>query len=67
MVIKPESLCVVSFDESFNKIIQQEQMRGRLYGRLEAVAKVTILFLLWSGKIIFSLGILKLISCVNPD
>ena len=30
MVTKPESLCVVSFDESFNKIIQQEQMRGRL-------------------------------------
>ena len=30
MVTKPESLCVVSFDESFNNIIQQEQMRGRL-------------------------------------
>ena len=30
MVTKPESLCVVSFDESFNKIIQQEQIRGRL-------------------------------------
>ena len=28
MVTKPESLCVVSFDKSFNKIIQQEQMRG---------------------------------------
>ena len=26
MVTKPESLCVVSFDESFNKIIQQEQI-----------------------------------------
>ena len=26
MVTKPERLCVVSFDESFNKIIQQEQM-----------------------------------------
>ena len=25
-------------------------------GRLEAVVKVTILFLLWSGKIIFSQG-----------
>ena len=29
-------------------------MRGRLKGRLEPVVKVTILFLLWSGKIIFS-------------
>ena len=26
MVTKPENLCVVSFDESFNNIIQQEQM-----------------------------------------
>ena len=31
-------------------------------GELEAVVKVTILFLLWSGK---SQGILKLIFCVN--
>ena len=26
LITKPLSLCVVSFDESFNKIIQQEQM-----------------------------------------
>ena len=37
--------------------------------KLEAVVKVTILFLLWSGKIIFwsgkSQGILKWIFCAN--
>ena len=26
MVTKPESVCVVSFDESLNKILQHEQM-----------------------------------------
>ena len=33
-------------------------------GRLEVVVKVTILFLLWSGK---SQGILQLIFCVNHE
>ena len=40
-----------------------------MMGKLEAGVKVTILFLLWSGKIIFWSGInqiiLKLIFCVN--
>ena len=38
---------------------------GDCMGCFETIVKVTILFFLWSGKIVFGQGILMLIFCVN--